>query len=141
MSIPSKSDWGYIDKNDIELQYTFDMFFGMTEQQAWKLCQSHADNYQEELQSMPKIPFNFYAPILCKYIVSDKARGDSDGASCFIDMVAWVLKTQAIKIENETRELLINSARFVSSNQDFYDADADIYGYFREKFNEVEKCI
>ena len=141
MSVPTKSEWGHIDAIDIESQYAFDMFFGKTLDEAMNMCESAADNYQEELQSMPRIPFNFYAPVLSNYIVSEKAKKDADGASCYLSFVSWMLRTKASIIKNETRKLLINSARYVSENQEFYDATQEIYGCFKEKYAEIEKCI
>jgi len=140
MKIPTKSDWGFIDEDDIERRYAFDMFIGKSPEDAWVICLTNADNYQEELQSMPKVPFNFYAPILCRYIISESAKEDSDGASCFLDMVAWMLKTQASIIESTTKEMLVSSAKFVSENQRTYDASFDIYGNFKDKYIEIRKC-
>ena len=117
------------------------MFIGKNSEDAMKMCLRDAQNYREELQSMPLVPFNFYAPILAKYIISLDAKGDSDGASCYLNMVAWMLKTQESIIRTETKTLLINSAEHVSRNQVFYEAEEYIYGNFKDKYKEIEKCI
>jgi len=137
MRVSTRGDWGVIDKDDIEAQYALDFFLGKTQEEAWGMCDYYALNYQEELQSLPEYPFNFYASVLAKYIISDDAIDDSDGASSFISMVAWMLKRQRNIIYRETEKLLIASAEKVANNQEFYDAPFDIYGDFKEEFKKV----
>ena len=137
MRVPTREDWGVIDKDDIETQYALDFFLGKTQQEAWEMCDYYALNYQEELQSLPEYPFNFYASVLAKYIISDEAIDDSDGASSFISMAAWMLKTQKSIIYLETEKLLIASAKAVADNQEFYNASFGIYGDFKEEFKKV----
>jgi len=134
------SHWGVIAENDIEREHAFNMFIGKSEEEAMDMCLQNAQNYQDELQAMPFIPFNFYAPILAKYIISSDAKEDSDGASSYLSMVAWMLKTQESIIRKETKDLLITSAEFVSKNQSFYDASFEIYGDFQDKYMEIKKC-
>lgn len=140
MRTPTKGDWGIIDKDDIEMQYAFEMFIGKTQDEAWEMCDDNALNYQEELQSLPEYPFNFYAQILAKYIVSKDAINDADGAGSFLSMVAWMLKTQGNNIYAETKVLLIASAKYVAKNQNFYDAEFDIYGDFKDELEQVMLC-
>ncbi len=111
MNIPKKKDWGRIASEDIEGKYAFDMFIGKSIADAHEMCEFNALNYQEELQSLPRVPFNFYAPVLAEYIVSEKAEGDSDGASSFLHMVCWMLKTQRDIIKPETEALLLSASK------------------------------
>ena len=137
MQIPTKNDWGKISAIDIERQYAFDLFIGKSIAQALDMCKLHSHSYQEQLQSMPKVPFNFYAPVLANYIISPSAKGDSDGANAFLDMVAWMLETQRSLINPDTETLLRSAAKQVSENQDFYEASPDIYGTFNDKYAKI----
>ena len=103
------------------------------------MFQENALYYQEDLQSMPASAFNFYAPALVKYITSPQAAGDSDGASSFLKMVSWMLKTQRNIISPETELLLLGAAEQISQNQDFYEADVSIYGEFQDVYAEIQK--
>lgn len=102
------------------------------------MFQENAMNYQEDLQSMPAAAFDFYAPALVKYITSTKAAGDSDGASSFLHMVSWMVKTQRNIISSDTESLLLAAAEQISRNQAFYDADVGIYGDFKDDYAEIQ---
>ena len=141
MHIPKKEDWGKIKDIDIERQYAFNMFIGKSIDQALEMCKLHAQSYQEELQSMPKIPFNFYAPVLANYIISSNAKGDSDGASTFLNMVAWMFETQRGIINPETEALLTSAAKAVSENQEFYEASFEIYGSFKDQYFKILQTL
>lgn len=138
MTIPDRADWGEIDENDLDANYAFKQFFGKSRSEAEQMFQRNALHYQEDLQSMPAEPFNFYAPVFAKYILSKNARGDSDGASSFLHLVAWMLKSNPDVMARETKTLLVDVAGRISRNQAFYDADEDIYGNFIEVYLEIK---
>ncbi|MGK2925589.1 MAG: hypothetical protein ACSLE2_08200 [Lysobacterales bacterium] len=138
MKIPSNSDWGEINQDDLDADWAYKTFFGKSFDEAVAMFQENALRYQEDLQSMPAAAFNFYAPGLVKYIISPQAAGDSDGASSFLHMVAWMIKTQQKIILPETERLLLGAAEQVSRNQTFYEADTDIYGEFPEVYAEIK---
>ncbi|HEU4343103.1 MAG TPA: hypothetical protein VFU31_16240 [Candidatus Binatia bacterium] len=139
MKIPSRADWGDINKDDLDAKSAFDSFLGKSFSEAEAMFQRNALYYQEELQSMPAVPFNFYAPALVKYITSEHAKGDSDGASSFLHMVSWILKSNRGILDSKTEDLLLRAARQIAKNQDYYEADVDIYGNFSEIYFEIQK--
>jgi len=130
MKIPSIADWGEIDKEDLDAVWAYKQFSGKSFEEAEALFQSNALYYQEDLQSMPATAFNFYAPALVKYLTSERAAGDSDGASSFLHTLIWMLKTRRDIIAPETEQLLVSAAEHIAKNQVFYDADIGIYGQF-----------
>lgn len=138
MKIPTSSDWGEINRDDLDADWAYKTFLGKSFDEAVAMFQENALNYQEDLQSMPAAAFNFYALALVEYITSPKAAGDSDGASSFLHMVSWMIKTQRNIISPETERLLLGAAEQVSRNQTFYEADTDIYGEFPEVYAEIE---
>ena len=141
MSIPAKSDWGEIDKDDLDANHAFEQFFEKSFQEAINLFEQNALFYQEDLQSMPPSAFNFYAPALVEYLNSGNAAGDSDGASSFLRMFIWMLKTNREVISKESGHLLFETSFEISQKQDFYDADIDIYGKFSDLFEEIKYLV
>lgn len=139
MRIPSRADWSDIDQNDLDAKWAFDTFFGKSFAEAEAMFESNALYYQEDLQSMAAIPFNFYAPALVKYITSNRAKGDSDGASSFLNLVTWLLKSNRSIMTPETLRAMLAAARHIAQRQEFYEADADIYGTFTERHAEIER--
>lgn len=138
MSIPDRAEWGEIDKDDLDAKYAFKQFFGKSQAEAEQMFRRNALHYQEDLQSMPSAPFNFYAPVFARYINSESARGDSDGASSFLRLVAWTLKSNRDVMTEETEVLLVSTAEQVSMKQAYYDADEDIYGRFGDIYQEIK---
>ena len=138
MSQPTRADWGDIDETDLDAQCAFKQFFMKSFSEAEEMFQANALYYQEDLQSMPSAAFNFYAPALAKYITSERARGDSDGASSFLHMVVWMLKTARAAIAPEIETVLLDASRRIAKDQQFYGADVDIYGRFSEVCAEIQ---
>jgi hypothetical protein len=138
MKIPSRTDWGDIDQNDLDAEWAFKQFFGKSFDEAEAMFQYNALYYQEDLSSMPAAAYNFYAPALVKYLTSDRAVGDADGASSFLNMVAWMLKNRRDIIAPETKEILLKAAEYIAKNQQNYVADDGVYGSFSDVYEEIE---
>jgi hypothetical protein len=139
MDIPSETDWGVIDSRDLDAQWAFKTFLGKSVAEAEAMFQSNALHYQEDLQSMPAVPFNFYAPALVKYITSERAKGDSDGASSFLHLVRWLLKSNRQVMTPETERTLVKAAGHIAERQEFYEAGVDIYGKFDDLLAEIRQ--
>ncbi len=137
MSIPSKSDWGVIDKNNLDLQTAFDNFAGKSKAEARKMFSHNALYYQEDLMSMPTVALNYYAPEFAKYILSYEAKDDSDGASSFLYFVIELLESNDLLASEKSKALLISTANAVSQKQNFYDADVNIYGLFSKQYEQI----
>lgn len=137
MKIPGKSDWGVIEKNNLDAECAFEHFAGKSLDEAEKMFQENALHYQEDLISMPSVAFNYYAPVFAKYILSDNAESDSDGASSFLHMVIELLQANRSLATPETVKILIDAANIVSKKQNYYHAEIDIYGEFTELYNQI----
>lgn len=105
--------------------------------EAEKLFRENALYYQEDLLSMPSNAFNCYAPVFAKYILSDYAISDADGASAFLHMIIELLDRNRSLASPETATLLLDTARVVSGKQNDYDTDIYIYGEFTELYNAI----
>ena len=86
---------------------------------------------------MPSIAFNFYAPVFARYILSDYAKSDSDGASSFLHMIIELLQANRSLTTLETLTVLLDAAEIISKKQSFYEADIDIYGEFPKLYNKI----
>jgi len=137
MKIPSKSEWGAIEKDNLDAEWAFKQFAGKSLDDAEKMFRENAFYYQEDLISMPSIAFNCYAPVFAKYILSDYAKSDPDGASSFLHMVIELLEANRSLATPETEKALLDAAKIVSNKQNFYNADIDIYGEFSELYNKI----
>jgi len=137
MRIPTKSDWGVIEKDNLDAECAFKHFAGKSLDDAEKMFREHALYYEEDLISMPSVAFNCYAPVFAKYILSDYAESDSDGASSFLHMIIELLKSNRTLAAPETVKILLDAANTVSDKQEFYDAGIDIYGGFSDLYNEI----
>ena len=139
MPIPTRNDWGNIDEDDLDANWALKNFLGKSSAEAIQLFKENAIHYQEDLQSMASIPFNFYMNAFVDYLVSAFAEGDADGASCFLATAMWILKTRPDIISAETHTKLVSTAKHISNNQILYAADVSIYGSFTESFEEIQK--
>lgn len=137
MEIPSKFDWGVVEKNDLDAVCAFKQFFGKSLDEAEMMFRENALYYQEDLISMPPVAFNYYAPVFANYILSGYAEGDSDGASSFLHMILELLQANRSLATSTTEKILLAAAKTVANKQDFYDADIDIYGAFPELYDQI----
>jgi hypothetical protein len=139
MQIPTREDWGQVNEADLDAKWAFDTFLGKSFAEAEAMFQENALHYQEDLQSMPRVPFNYYTPALIKYVTSERAKGDSDGASSFLRLIIWLLKSNREVISPGTEQQLLAAAAHVAERQDFYAADASIYDDFRDLYREIQE--
>ena len=137
MRMPSKSSWGIIEKNNLDAECAFKQFAGKSLKEAEEMFRDNALHYQEDLLAMPAIAFNYYAPVFAKYVLSNNAKGDSDGASSFLHMVIELIQANRSLATEKTEHTLIAAAKIVATRQAFYDADIDIYGDFSDLYDQI----
>ena len=137
MGIPTEKEWRPFNPEDLDAAYAKRQFLGKSYAQAVEMFAENALHYGEDLESMPRIPLNYYAPALAEYITSKNAKEDADGASSYLTRVIWIVKQRAELLSDKTKNTLIAAAKEVLANQDFYDATADIYGSFEDYRVEI----
>ena len=85
--IPGSIEWsGY--KDDLDVKHAHKLFFGKPTsdvQQYFGGVQSIGR--ADELLYMPRQAFQYYVFAFADFVVSDKAIGDSDSASCFLRLL------------------------------------------------------
>ena len=135
MEIPKEEDWGNWN-DDLDTRYAFKQFGGKSISEAVDLFIENALYYQEDLQWMPIIPFQYYIHAYKEYLLSDKSSDDSDAASCYLRLIKCKLGTDRNCII-DIFDSLLPSINFVADNQAFYDADISIYGNFKDLYSEI----
>jgi hypothetical protein len=137
MQAPTVVDWGSLDERNLDAVSAREHFCGKSELEAEALFRENALHYQEDLLSMPPVPFDFYAPVFARYVLSPEARGDSDAGSSFLALVEELLERQPHLAKRETLEHLLEAATRVAQTQSFYAADPRIYGSFIERHRVI----
>ena len=137
MNIPSRGSWGN-NHEQFGFDYldAFEKFHGLSNEEAVDLFKGNALYFQELLYYMLQRPFDFYYECYESYILSFSAKEDSDGASAFLDAVFDFLQAEWLEIDQKKTIKMIEAARYVSERQNFFEADIEIYGDFKERFRE-----
>lgn len=138
MSIPNKKAWGVIRKDSLDEEHAYKQFFGLSVSEAQKKFKENALFYQEDLYYMPLAVFSYYVYAYINHIISEDSFEDSDGASAFMSLVLWQLEDESeYIIDDELMKKLIKTSELVSNRQEYYDADVDIYGSFKETYEKI----
>ena len=135
MKLPDKDEWEEA-WTGLDEACAFKNFFGKTLQEALELFQTHALYYQEDLVYMPEKPFRYYFRAYTHYLWSDKSRGDSDGASCYLSLIRIRLDDHPDWLDSTWPDVE-RVLQKLATNQEFYDASPGIYGSFSKKVDRV----
>ncbi|MBR7746888.1 hypothetical protein [Undibacterium baiyunense] len=134
--IPDESAWyGY--EADLDVKYMHGLFFGKSIEEVQRFFgQGHSIERMDELMFAPRPVFQYYVQAFSTFVLSEKAAGDSDSASAFIDLllVREERDPGSVKAVLKTLSPCID---FVANNQVHFDADEDIYGNFRERLQPI----
>ena len=130
MNIPSETDWGDW-QDDLDRESAHQHFAGKNLDEAFELFAEHALFYYEDLQWMPKIPFQYYIQAYQNYLLSVRSKDDSDGASCYLRLIENRLETEPDQIL-DVFESLLPTMKTVANRQEFYESESHIYGDFKE---------
>lgn len=136
MNIPTETDWRS-EPWDLDIPYAYKHFFGKDLQEAFDLFVENSIYYQEDIMFMPLPCFRYYVLAYSNYLLSEQSKGDSDGASCFFGLV----ECRKDDIRSSSEQLvaqIIMTLKNLRENQEWYDADEDIYGTFKAR---SETCL
>ncbi len=139
--IPSEDDWkNYND--DLDTAYAYKMFAGKSNDDMQKEFKNNVFERTSELRFMPIKPFQYYIFGLKQYIDTQDFDIDdkSDAASIFISIVLGKAKKEPEFIKPIFNELL-PTLEYIAANQDFFEADIDIYGSFTKKLTLIKKRL
>ncbi len=127
-SIPTEADWRS-EPWSLDAEAAYKDLAGKSLDDAVQLFRENSLYYQEDIMFMPFACFSFYTNAYITYLRSEQAKGDSDGASCFLGLID-VRSTDIANTDSSFIHLIINTLRHLAEKQDWYDADESIYGSF-----------
>ncbi len=135
MNVPTEDDWRS-EPWGLDTAWAYENFHGKTKEEAVQLFEENALFYQEHLLYMPNRVFGYYLKTYITYLMSDVAKGDSDGASCFISLISFKAKYKCDDIMGLWPEIEPVLKKLADQQNDF-DADWVIYGSFRSRIHEI----
>lgn len=138
--VPKEQDWVSEYSDDLDYQYAFTRLFGKNRDESIELIKLNALSYIEDLGLMPPKVFQFYFKVLIEYLLSNESKGESDAASSIFRLIKYDIESNLNKAKS-IKAFLPLILRSVAERQEFYDADIDIYGDFKEKALRIERLL
>lgn len=135
--VPTEKEWlGY--EKDLDASYAYKVFFGKTNDEMQSSFKLNVIERTDEIRFMPVKAFQYYIFGLRDYVMKRNFGylDSSDAASCFLGLVLEKLESEPSKIIPVLSEL-IPSLEFVSNNQKLYEANEEIYGSFKNKYEHI----
>ena len=137
MAPPSVSEWGDVEW-DLDLKDAFRRLAGKTVEEAMPLFGD--GDPVSELQLAPDPIFNYYIFSYAAYVLKQERAGNPDAASSFLSLVSDRASRDAGGL-HEVWSRLQPCVRQVAGQQEFYDADPEIYGSFLERYAQIEAAM
>ena len=139
MTVPTEDDWKR-HTDDLDGNWAYKNFFGKNLTEAYEMFVENALHYQEDIMFMPLPCFQYYVHAYIDYLLSEKSKGDSDGANCFFGIVE-IRKTDICASGEELCLRVSELLHHIDKKQDWYNANPEIYGDFSAKANEALNLI
>jgi hypothetical protein len=136
MEIPTDEDWPRPDPDYLDEAWAYKNFHGKSFEEAVRLFEDNSLHYQEDLMYMPVKVFGYYLKAYIAYLTSDAARGDSDGASCFVRLIRFKAEHDREAIA-QFWPIIEPALKHLVEHQEDYEADWEIYGCFRSLAREI----
>lgn len=138
--VPGNNEWsGY--EQDLDVACARKLFFGKRADEILKYYEGgHAIQRMDELLFMPRGAFQYYVFSFAEYLFSEQARGDSDAASPFLTLLTAREERDPGSVA-EIYDDLRGAVDFVADNQEYFDADEEIYGNFPDRRDQIEAQV
>ena len=135
MEIPARKDWGNY-KEDFDVRYAYKLYGGKSIDDSMEYFVTSPIERASELRFAPFKIYQYYVNCFIRYLTSEKASEESDMASVFLGLARDM--SEKYPVEFSEFYLKIQGAiNYVVENQEYYDADYDIYGSFRDVRSEI----
>ena len=137
--IPDKADWeGY--KGDLDVEYLHKLAFGKPIDDVQEYFEGARSIMRaDELLRAPRPIFQYYIFAYAQYLMSESAAGESDSASPFLSLLEEREKRDPGSVA-VIYSSLYEVVDFVASNQDYFEANIDIYGSFQGQAERIRKA-
>lgn len=133
--IPREAEWHSEDWDD-DTTVAHRHFFGKTLAEAEALFRANSILYQEDIMWMPLPCACYYLQAYSRYLLSEPSRGDADGASCYLTLLAW-FGPRLQPAPSTLHALLRQTLSRLAVSQAFFNAPADVYGSFPERARQI----
>jgi hypothetical protein len=138
--IPDDRDWSPEFFEDADDEWAYQKLFGKTSNEALMQLKSNSLAYTENLGAMPKAAFRFYFKVLVEYLLSEDSKGDPSAADGAFGLIKYDIQSGQNRCL-ELKAYLPTILREVANRQDFYDADIEIFGNFKEMAESIIQFI
>lgn len=137
--IPDDSDWyGY--EGNLDVSYIRDLFYGKSNEEVQEYFgENRSIERAVELLSCPRAVFQYYVFAFAHFLTSERAIGDSDSAGPFLGLLEVRENCDPGSVQ-EIFSSLEEYVAFVASKQDYFEAPIEIYGDFREQYQDIRKA-
>ena len=138
--IPGPEDWRG-DRWDSHQRRAHELLFGKSAEEA-RACfgGGRSIDLAQALRQVPRTVFRYYVRAFAMHVLSEAARGDADGGSVFLVLLADREEADPGSVR-EMYEDLAGAVEFVGSHQERFDAEPAIYGSFRDRADAlIARC-
>jgi hypothetical protein len=138
--IPDAAAWRGYDE-DLDVIELHRMFFGKTNAEVQRYFgDARSISRMDELLFAPRPVFQYYVHGFGMFLMSERAKGDSDSASPFLSLLEAREERDPGSVRNIYASL-IRYIEFVASHQEYFEAPVEIYGDFKARAQAIrEKC-
>ena len=134
-TIPTLEDW-HSEPWDLDIPCAFRNFNGKTVAEAVLLFEENSLRYQEDLMFMPSRVFGYYLRAYIAYLMSPASALDSDGAGCFLGLIAHKVKYKPADVRPLWPEIL-PVLEHLAMHEEFFDTVPEIDGSFLQRAEEI----
>lgn len=138
--VPTELDWG--ETSDRDIYCAFKNFNGKSNEETQNEYKSNIIELCENLSSMPIKPFIYYIFGLKDYI---ERMSYSELKACLVvDYFFSLIEEKSNNHQSEISDIYIELRpllQHIAKNQNFYDADIDIYGKFSSRLQKLDEVI
>jgi len=135
MRIPTKQDWGNYNE-DLDVRYAFKLYGGKSIEDSMEYFLNAPIERASELRFAPFGIYQYYVNCFIKHLTSEIGAEESDMASVFLSLARDMSEKYPVEF-SEFYPKIEDAINYVAENQEFYDADCDIYGSFNELKSEI----
>lgn len=140
MTKPDALAWGSSTSTEMDETWSKNELLGLDANQALSKLIGTGSSYAEWLEFAPKEPFQFYLSVMLKYLLSDDSKDNFGVSSSLFDMLPRKIE-KCPECFDGIRDFLPSILVEIAGKQEFYDADADLFGDFQAKASSIIDSI
>lgn len=140
--LPTESDFNPFG-NDLDAQYAWQNFGNLSLKQAYDLFLTNPTHYQEDFMFMGKVAFNYYFPVIDRYI--REITGDEEGDDCEVAILGSAIATQLDWEDADPNDALIDDiaslSEYVALNVEQYSPAAKDQRRIKREWQIVDQKL